>query len=134
MVNNLVGISPLNEARSPACEAAWQGLRDSTVSIHVPGIWLWEVTNILWIGEKRSRITHDGSKTFLRVVRETSVLISHSGMNAVFDLVPQVMRKHGLTSYDAAYLLLAAKNELPLATLDDALKKAAKAEGIPVVS
>ncbi len=38
--------------------------------------------------------------------------------------------KYGLTAYDAAYLELAFRESLPLATLDDELKKAARAAGV----
>jgi predicted nucleic acid-binding protein len=42
--------------------------------------------------------------------------------------------QHGLTSYDAAYLSLAQRNRLPLATLDDDLRKAAAIAGVPLVT
>jgi predicted nucleic acid-binding protein len=42
-------------------------------------------------------------------------------------------RRHRLTVYDAAYLELAQREVAPLATLDDALTRAAKAEGVPLV-
>jgi len=38
-------------------------------------------------------------------------------------------RKHRLTAYDAAYLELALRLDLPLATVDDRLMRAARAEG-----
>jgi predicted nucleic acid-binding protein len=43
-------------------------------------------------------------------------------------------RKHKLSIYDAAYLELAVAQKLVLATLDDGLAKAAKAEGILVLA
>jgi predicted nucleic acid-binding protein len=39
------------------------------------------------------------------------------------------MEQHGLTAYDAAYLELVIRRQLPLATFDDALIKACKALG-----
>jgi predicted nucleic acid-binding protein len=41
--------------------------------------------------------------------------------------------KHGLTVYDAAYLELARRYQLPLGTLDADLRKAAQAEGVPLL-
>jgi len=38
--------------------------------------------------------------------------------------------QHGLTTYDAAYLELAIRRGLPLATLDVSLARAARAEGV----
>ena len=42
-------------------------------------------------------------------------------------------RRHGLTVYDAAYLELATRENLSLATLDGPLAAAARAEGVPVL-
>ena len=42
----------------------------------------------------------------------------------------ELARKQKLTVYDAAYLELAQRERLPLATLDRALEKAAIAEGV----
>jgi predicted nucleic acid-binding protein len=42
-------------------------------------------------------------------------------------------RKHNLAAYDAAYLDLAIRQELPLATSDEALKKAALTEGVALI-
>ena len=42
-------------------------------------------------------------------------------------------RKHKLTSYDAAYLELAMRRGVALATLDRRLRKAAVKEGVPVL-
>jgi predicted nucleic acid-binding protein len=41
-------------------------------------------------------------------------------------------RLHSLSAYDAAYLELALRRNLPLASLDDRLKEAAKAVGVPL--
>jgi predicted nucleic acid-binding protein len=41
--------------------------------------------------------------------------------------------RHRLTTYDAAYLELALRLALPLATLDEALRRAAVAERLPVL-
>lgn len=42
-------------------------------------------------------------------------------------------RRHRLTAHDAAYLELAEREAIPLATLDDALARAARAEHIPII-
>ena len=46
----------------------------------------------------------------------------------------QLARRHGLTCYDAAYLELAQRRRLPLATLDRELRAAAAAEGISLLA
>jgi predicted nucleic acid-binding protein len=42
-------------------------------------------------------------------------------------------RKHQITVYDAAYLELAVRRSLPLGSLDAALRKAAKGEGVKLL-
>lgn len=41
--------------------------------------------------------------------------------------------KHGLTTYDDAYLELTLRRDLPLATLDQDLRGAAAAEGVQLL-
>ena len=48
-------------------------------------------------------------------------------------VVLQLARSYRLTVYDAAYLELAQREDAPLATLDDALTRAAKAEVVPLI-
>lgn len=47
--------------------------------------------------------------------------------------VQRLGRSHGLSIYDAAYLELALRRRLPLATFDKALRKAAAAEGLALI-
>jgi predicted nucleic acid-binding protein len=48
--------------------------------------------------------------------------------------VLMLARNHRLTFYDAAYLELAKREKVCLASLDDALNAAAQAEGVPLVT
>lgn len=48
-------------------------------------------------------------------------------------LVAQLARQHKLTSYDAVYLAVAVTSDLPLASLDRALRAAARAEGVALL-
>ena len=52
---------------------------------------------------------------------------------ATWSAVVELATRHRLTVYDAAYLELAQRTGLPLATLDQGLRKAAQAEGVPLV-
>jgi predicted nucleic acid-binding protein len=99
-------------------------------SVVVPGIWWYEVWNILVINERRNRISQADSAKFLRNLTQFSIGLDLPKGVQVMDLC----RKHKLSAYDAAYLAAAKSNRLPLATLDKALKSAALAEGIPLLS
>jgi predicted nucleic acid-binding protein len=51
----------------------------------------------------------------------------------VFGATQALCRKHGLTAYDAAYLEVAIRGAYALATVDDDLRRAAIAEGVPLL-
>ena len=97
----------------------------------VPGLWWFEVRNILIVNERRRRITESDTAAFL---------LSLSRLRIRADRVPdengvlRMARAHRLSVYDAAYLELAQREGLPLATLDVDLRKAAADEGVALVS
>jgi predicted nucleic acid-binding protein len=97
----------------------------------VPGLWWFEVRNILIVNERRRRITESDTAAFL---------LSLSRLRIRVDRVPdengvlRLARAHRLSVYDAAYLELAQREGLPLATLDADLRKAAAGEGVAPVS
>jgi predicted nucleic acid-binding protein len=81
----------------------------------------------------RKRITKPQIAEFLSVLRQAEIRVINPGMASSFDELPEQMWKHGLTSYDAAYLALAKKLQIPLATFDKNIRKAAMAEGVELV-
>ena len=96
-----------------------------------PSLFFYEVRNALIVGERRGRSTAQKSADFLRDLANLPVRIAPlPGDDALMSLV----RKRNLTVYDAAYLELAIREGLPLATLDRALEKAAIAESVALFS
>jgi predicted nucleic acid-binding protein len=96
----------------------------------VPGIWWFEIRNILVLNERRNRISLDDSNQFLLALEQLSIdLDLPPNGTEVVDL----SRKYKLSVYDAAYLALAMRERLPLATLDKALQSAAQAAGVPLL-
>jgi predicted nucleic acid-binding protein len=97
----------------------------------VPSLWWFEVRNTLIVSERRQRITESGTATFLRSLARLRLRVDRSpDENAILKLA----RAHRLSVYDAAYLELAQREGLPLATLDADLRRAAASEGMAVVS
>jgi predicted nucleic acid-binding protein len=96
----------------------------------VPDLWWYEMRNILVVGERRGRISADVTAAFLSDMSELRI-----EMDAARDDVPllDLARKHNLAVYDAAYLALALRERLPLATLDKHLEAAAAAEGVALL-
>lgn len=119
-----------DEKDSTAARAA-ELLESSADNAVVPALWWYEVRNILVINERRGRIVMSRSAVFLDQLAQLSIQID-SGFDSGFIL--DLARGHALTVYDAAYLALAIRERLSLATLDKALQAAAAAEGIPLLS
>lgn len=102
-----------------------------TEDAHVPHLWWFELRNALIVNERRGRITEVATARFLRRLSRLRLVISPLPEEAA---VMALARKHRLTVYDAAYLELALREGVPLATLDGALAGSAKAEGVELVS
>jgi predicted nucleic acid-binding protein len=90
----------------------------------VPALWFVEMTNVLAIGERKGRITVPELEAFVSLIDGFDLEID-AGTRAFTALLP-LCRAHQLTSYDAVYLELALRRRLPLATLDEPLRKAAR--------
>jgi predicted nucleic acid-binding protein len=99
----------------------------------VPGHWFLEVTNVLAMAERRQKISPDDSSQFLRLISFLDIQVDDEFSRRAFDYLLPLCRAHSLTSYDAAYLDLALRRDLPLATLDDALRAAAANLGVPIL-
>ncbi len=117
-----------------ASEAAWAILsRLQTAKAHVPSLWLWETANVLVQAEPRGRITAAAIRSFLGLLEALPIHIDHAGTTTIWHDTLALARAHRLTSYDAAYLELALRLGLPLASRDKALQVAARSEGVPLL-
>ncbi len=93
----------------------------------VPSLWWFEVRNILVVNERRGRIDAAGTAAFLLDLDQLRIRIDDCPDSLA---VVTLSRQHRLTVYDAAYLELARRHRVPLATLDRQLLAAARKEGI----
>ena len=93
----------------------------------VPCLWWFEVRNTLVVNERRRRIAESGTAAFLLSLSRLRIRIDRAPDEGA---VLRLARTHRLSVYDAAYLELAQREGLPLATLDADLKKAAAGEGV----
>jgi predicted nucleic acid-binding protein len=112
----------------PTAGAARERLRTDTALS--PTLLWFEVRNGLIIAERRGRATENYSAAFLRKLEQFPVTVDTTPNQAE---VMALARRHRLTVYDAAYLELAQREGLPLATLDRALADAARTEGVAVL-
>jgi predicted nucleic acid-binding protein len=100
---------------------------------HVPVLWLYEVVSVLARYEQKGMITPEKAHGFLEDLRSLEVAIDLEGIERILDDVHRLALEHNLTGYDASYLELALRKQLPLASLDSDLNKAAVAVGLPLV-
>ena len=99
----------------------------------VPSIWPFEVANSLLMAERRKRIVLARSTALLQQIAGLPISVSLIDAKQAFDQILPVARQQSLSEYDAAYLDLALRRGLPLATLDAELRRSAKATGVALV-
>lgn len=99
----------------------------------VPPIWHYEVGNGLVLAVRRKRTTREIYTAFLAELDDVTVVVDHASQNAVWTVTLDLAERYGLTVYDASYLELALRTELPIATLDAALIKASRKSGVEVL-
>jgi len=96
----------------------------------VPSLWWFEIRNLLVVNERRGRLSESDSARFLRLLGRLGIVQDRAPAEAE---VLRLARTHRLSVYDAAYLELALRNRVGLATLDTALIRAAREEGVSLV-
>lgn len=98
-----------------------------------PALWPLEVSNGLLMSERRGRVDPLRRQQLLNFIRDLPVEIDVDGVSRVWGPINQLALRFTLTAYDAAYLELAQRLELPLASLDQAMRSAADQLGISVL-
>ncbi|MGE3310697.1 MAG: type II toxin-antitoxin system VapC family toxin [Limisphaerales bacterium] len=120
------------DEQAPETDALLQSLADGGQAI-TAGHWGLEVTNVLLGAERAKKRPEANSAQFLALVEKLPIEVDPETHLRAGSTTVALARKHRLTSYDAAYLELAMRRGIPLATLDKDLRKAAKAEGVPLL-
>jgi predicted nucleic acid-binding protein len=98
----------------------------------VPLLWFYEVGNGLLMAHRRRRISIEQIDGFLTSLKALPIDAAQETPLGIFEL-PGFARSYHLTNYDAAYLRLAKEFNLPLATNDSELRKAATSAGVELV-
>ncbi|MDP3896404.1 MAG: type II toxin-antitoxin system VapC family toxin [Mesorhizobium sp.] len=96
----------------------------------VPPLFHIEVGNSLLVGARRQRITGEFIHGALDLIRQLPLRIDKSSADYVWSSTIEIAAEYGLTLYDATYLELAIRLDLPLATLDTKLAHAATISGL----
>lgn len=95
-----------------------------------PSLWRLEVANGLQMGIRRGRMTVSQRDVLVSTLSDMNIAIDSETDRYAWSATLRLGERHSLTIYDACYLELAVRRNLPLASLDKALRGAAKAEGL----
>ncbi|HAY22653.1 MAG TPA: VapC toxin family PIN domain ribonuclease [Desulfobacterales bacterium] len=97
-----------------------------------PSIWPLEVGHALLLAERLGRLEQAGTVQFLELLGQLPIFIEAERSERLTAEYLALARTKGLSICQAAYLHLAMRRGLPLATTDAALREAARGVGVPV--
>jgi predicted nucleic acid-binding protein len=96
----------------------------------VPSLWRLELANCLLVAQRRRRIDEEFRRAALADLSLLDIVVdAHTDANAWSD-TQELAERFGLTLYDAAYIELASRRALPLATLDAEMRAAGRSLGL----
>jgi predicted nucleic acid-binding protein len=110
--------------------AVLKRLRAGAVAASVPMTWGLEVANVLARAERKEHLTEAQSESFLEMLQAMQIEADAATFSQALTDTLQLARRYRLSSYDASYLELALRAGLPLATLDEDLRRAAQKAGV----
>lgn len=99
----------------------------------VPSIWTWEIANALLVAERRIRLPNWESASILRKLLALPIDFEQKVEGETLLSILLISREFDLSVYDGAYLEVALRRQVPLATIDARLQKAAKKSGVEVI-
>ena len=99
----------------------------------VPALWHLEVANAMLYAKKRGRIDQAGVEKFLATLQGLGIEVDDQTMALAWSKTLNQGENYDLSVYDAAYLELALRLGLPLATLDRPLRAACAKAGVKVL-
>lgn len=100
----------------------------ATHDVWVPALWLLETANLLLSAHRRKRITDEKRRELAADAAALRIRVDREPVSIA--AIDQLAARHGLTAYDAAYLELAMRRRLPLATSDVTLRAAMTEAGV----
>jgi predicted nucleic acid-binding protein len=112
----------------PYADAVLDVLRDGRAL--VPALWPYEVANVLVASERRRRLRRADSTGFLELLAALPLEIQRPEGVSMIGMFTDLGREFHLSAYDLAYLALAMRERLPLATRDTRLRATARAAGV----
>ena len=119
------------EERTPAAAALLD--RVTVSGAFAPSLWPLEVLNVLLMAERRKRVDSVRRHQLMGTLGSLPITLDTQTAAQAWTMTHQLAEQHRLTLYDASYLELAQRLELPLATLDADLRAAARALSVQLL-
>jgi predicted nucleic acid-binding protein len=98
-----------------------------------PTLWPLEAINALLVAERRGRLERDRRRSLCGFLKALPITLDSETAIQTWTATAAFAERFGLSAYDAAYLELAERLDLPLASLDADLRRAADALGRPLL-
>jgi predicted nucleic acid-binding protein len=98
----------------------------------VPFVWPLEVGNVLVSAERKKDLKPAQVTGFIEELGAWPIQVDATGVDRAYQQILSIARQHRLSTYDATYLELAIREGLPLATMDNDLRRAARAVGVKI--
>ena len=99
----------------------------------VPTIWLLETANVLLYAERQQRISKIQAHHALYNLKNLPIAIDQTTLDCAWVKTLELVENYKLTLYDASYLEIALRYNLPLATFDKSLRQACYGCGVVVL-
>ncbi len=122
----------LNDEATPATDKVLDSLGQGAKA-YVPALWWWEVANVLLLAERRNRVTSAEAHRHWVRLKALPIEVDLAASDEAWTATLSLAKKHQLTIYDAAYLEMAIRRDLPLGSLDLKLRSAAKSDQVPLL-
>jgi len=99
----------------------------------VPALWGYEVANVLLVATRRGRLQQSDWPLLQAALAALPITVDNESHQRTLNSTLPLAAQHGLSAYDAAYIELAQRRALPLATLDQRLREVCRAASVPVL-
>jgi len=100
----------------------------------VPPLWFFELSNAILVAERKKRLSEADAARIIELIGDLPIAVDMDTATNALQETRLLAKEHNLSVYDAAYLELAMREGLLLATLDKYLEKAAKKAGVKVLT
>jgi predicted nucleic acid-binding protein len=120
-----------DDERTPQIDAIFERVVEEGAI--VPSLWRYEIANVLLLARRRGRVRETFPQAAFEQFEILSIVADDESDEQIWRATMRLAALYELTIYDAAYLELAQRKRLPLATLDIALAGAARAAGVEIL-